>query len=354
MFTPSNLVRLTAICLCLGSAIVGAGCATTVNSHERALFFSTKSGLHREPVSSGLYWHAPWNHYITYDLRWTLRKEKVDVTSRDGLHLNIDVAVTVRPDQSDLYSVETELGPQYYENVVRPAMFGGVRAAAARFSNVEMVTKPKEFEHAIRQDVMQLLTGKRVEVSEVAIEHLDLPVDVVNAANRAAAAKQLAVAREAERALAEREGKLSLEKAQATLATQGLERRLKGEQDLEQATMQIRIEAEQRKAEVARAQAEADATTIRAEAEARATTMRAEADRKRIQAVSQNLSPNYVRIQALEALSKTVSAPGTKMMVLPVGKDGLPTYMAPFLNPFGPYFGTPLAGEASAPAKAAR
>jgi regulator of protease activity HflC (stomatin/prohibitin superfamily) len=233
-------------------------------------------------------------------------------------------------------------------------MFGGVRAAAARFSNVEMVTKPKEFEHAIRQDVMQLLTGKRVEVSEVAIEHLDLPPDVINAANRAAAAKQLAVAREAELALAEREGKLALAKAQATLETQGLERRLKAEQDLAQATIQIRIEAEQRKAEVARAQAESDALTIRAEADARATTVRAEAERKRIQAVSQNLSPSYVRIQAIEALSKHVSGSGTKIMVLPVGKDGLPSYLAPFLNPFGPYFGNVGAGEASAPAKVSR
>ena len=85
--------------------------------------------------------------------------------------------------------------------------------------------------------------------------------------------------------------------------------------------------------------------TIRAEAEARATTVRAAAEKKRIQAVSEGLSPNYVRIQALESLSKAVSGPGTKIMVLPVGKDGLPSYIAPFLNPFGPYFGAPAGGE---------
>jgi regulator of protease activity HflC (stomatin/prohibitin superfamily) len=119
--------------------------------------------------------------------------------------------------------------------------------------------------------------------------------------------------------------------------------------------MQIRIESEQRKSEVARAQAEAEAITIRAEAEARATTVRAEAEKKRIQAVSQGLSPNYVRIQALDSLSKAVSGPGTKIMVLPVGKDGLPSYLAPFLNPFGPYFGAPGGGgEASGTTKAAR
>lgn len=330
--------------LCFTSLGVGAGCATTVQGHERALFFSTKNGLAKEPVGGGLYWHWPWNEYIRHDLRWTLRKEKVDITSKDGLHLNIDVAVTVRPDVRDLYSVETELGPKYYENVVRAAMFGGTRAAAARFTNFEMVTRPKEFEHAIQSDVLELLTGKRVEVSKVAIEHLDLPADVVAAANRAATAKQMIIAREAERGLAEREGQLALQRTRATAEAEGLQRRLKGEQALEEATIQIRIESEKRKAESARVHAEADAITVRAEAEAKATTMRAEAEKKRIMAISQNLSSNYVRIQALDSLSKTVSGPGTRTMVLPVGKDGLPSYLAPFLNPFGPYFGA-LAGN---------
>jgi regulator of protease activity HflC (stomatin/prohibitin superfamily) len=333
--------------LCFGSLGIGAGCATFVDGHERALFFSASSGLAKEPVPGGLYFHWPWNEYITHDLRWTLRKEKVDITSKDRLHINIDVAVTVRPDQRDLYSVETELGPKYYENVVRAAIFGGTRAAAARFTNFEMVTRPKEFEHAIQNDVIELLSGKRVEVSKVAIEHLDLPPDVVNAANSAATAKQMILAREAERELAEREGRLALQRTQATLEAEGLQRRLKGEQALEEATIQIRIETEKRKAEAARVQAEAEAITVRADAEARATSVRAEAEKKRIMAISQNLSSNYVRIQALEALSKTVSAPGTKMMVLPVGKDGLPSYLTPFLNPFGPFFGALAGNETS-------
>ena len=133
------------------------------------------------------------------------------------------------------------------------------------------------------------------------------------------------------------------------LETQGLERRLEGEQDLAEATIQIRIESEKRKSEAAKVQAEADAITIRAEAEARATTVRAEAERKRILAVSQNLSTNYVRIQALESMAKALGGPGTTKMVLPVGKDGLPSYLAPFLNPYGPYFGALASGE---PAKA--
>ena len=331
--------------LCLGSLALGAGCATIVDGHQRALFFSLGTGLSREPVGSGLYWHWPWNDYITYDLRWTPHKERVDVTSKDGLHLNLDVSVIARPDQRDLYAVETEIGPQYYESVVRPATFGAVRAAAARFGHFEMVTRPKEFELAIREGLLEMLKGKRVEISAVAIQHLDLPADVLQAANRAAGATQMLAARDAERALAERDGKLAQEKKRAALDTQGLERRLQGEQDLVQATMQIQIESEKRKADLAKVQAEAEAVRIRAEADAHAITVRAGAEKTRVQALSQNLSPNYVRIQALESLAKAFSGPGTRIMVLPVGKDGLPAYLTPFLNPFAPHLGLTQGSE---------
>jgi len=100
-----------------------------------------------------------------------------------------------------------------------------------------------------------------------------------------------------------------------------------------------------RKAELAKAEAEAEAVRIRSEAEAHAIRVRAEADRVRIQSASQNLSPNYVRIQALEALSHAMGAGSGKVMVLPVGKDGLPGYFSPFLNPFGNFLGDAFAGS---------
>jgi hypothetical protein len=71
----------------------------------------------------------------------------------------------------------------------------------------------------------------------------------------------------------------------------------------------------------------------------------------RIQAESQSLSPSYVRLRALESRGKALSAEGARMYVLPVGKDGLPSYFAPFLNPFGNFMGPMAGGEKAAGAK---
>jgi regulator of protease activity HflC (stomatin/prohibitin superfamily) len=179
----------------------------------------------------------------------------------------------------------------------------------------------------------------------VAIQHFDLPADVEQAANRTASANQLLSARDVELALATRDAKIEQEKKRGLLEAQGLEKRLHAEQELAQTTFQIRIEEEKRKADLARVQAEAETVKIRAEAEAHATKLRAEAERARVQAVSQNLSPSYVRLQALEALAKVLGASNTRTFVLPVGKDGLPAYFGPFLNPFAPGLGGSLAGK---------
>ena len=343
-----HLFPISAVVL---TASAASGCATTVEGHERALFFSTSHGLSKEPVGSGLYWHMPWNDYITYDMRWTSHKEEIHIHTKDGLHMDIAVAVVVRPDARDIYALDTEVGPHYYDGVVKTALFAAVRDASGQFDHMQIATDTHTVEKAIHAALVEHLKGKHVELSEVAIQHFDLPPDVEAAANRKASERQLVSAKEVELTLAERDARIVTEKKRAVLETEGMERKLRAEQQLAETTAQIQIEEEKRKAELARAEAEAEAVKIRSDADAHAIRVRAEADRVRIQAAAQNLTPNYVRVQALEALSHALGAQAGKVMVLPVGKDGLPGYFAPFLNPFGNFFG-PLAGSNGKPDKA--
>jgi regulator of protease activity HflC (stomatin/prohibitin superfamily) len=209
---------------------------------------------------------------------------------------------------------------------------------------MQIATDTHAVEKGIFAALSEHLKGKHVELSEVAIQHFDLPPELELAANRKASERQLVGAKEVELALAERDARIVSEKKRGVLEAEGMERRLRAEQQLAETTAQIQIEEEKRKAELAKAEAESEAVRIRAEAEAHAIRVRAEADKVRIQAASQNLSPNYVRIQALEALSHAIGEGGGKLMVLPVGKDGLPGYFSPFLNPFGNFLGDALGG----------
>jgi regulator of protease activity HflC (stomatin/prohibitin superfamily) len=351
MATATSAIRLlsaSGLRLLLFTTAV-SGCATVVQGHERALFYSASKGLAHEPVASGWYWHWPWNDYITYDLRWTSHTEGIHIHSKDGLHMDIDVAVVVRPDPREIYALDVDVGPSFYDGVVKAAVFAAVRDAAGKFDHMQIATSTHEVETAIRAALTEHLKGQHVEVSEVAIQHFDLPPDVEQAANRKAGERQLVGAKEVELALAERDAKIASEKRRSTLETEGMAKRLQAEQQLADTHAQIEIEQERRKADIAKAEADAAAITIRADAAAHATRVGADAERVRIQAVSQNLSSNYVRLQALEAMGRSLGGDGTKLMVLPVGKDGLPGYFAPFLNPFGNFLGPLAGGEGRAP-----
>jgi len=353
MSRATSVLRPMAFCLVVSTGAL-SGCATVVEGHERALFYSASQGLAREPVGSGWHWHWPWNDYITYDLRWTSHKEEIHIHSKDGLHMDIDLAVVVRPDPREIYALDVDVGPAFYDGVVKAAVFAAARDAAGKFDHMQIATSTHEVEEAIRSALVEHLKGQHVDVSEVAIQHFDLPPDVEQAANRKAGERQLVSAKEVELALAERDAKIDAEKKRAALETAGMARKLQAEQQLADTTAQIQIEQEKRKADIAKAEAEAEAIKIRADAEAHATRVGAEAARVRIQAESQNLSPSYVRLKALEAMGRALGGEGTKLMVLPVGKDGLPSYFAPFLNPFSSFAGAFAAGEPAAGKRAAK
>jgi regulator of protease activity HflC (stomatin/prohibitin superfamily) len=335
----------------IATALVGtAGCITAIEGNEGALFYSASRGLNSDPVPAGWYLHLPWNHFSKYDLRWTSHKEEIHIHSRDGLHMNIDVVVVVRPDPKSIYALHTEVGPDFYESLVRPAVYGASRDASGRFNHLDIAIQTHQVEHAIHEALLEHLKGQHIEVAEVAIQHFDLPQEVEQAANRKAAANQLLAAKDVELSLAERDSQIDKEKRRGVIEAQGLEKKLHSEQELAQAAVQIQIEEARRKADLEKAKAAAEETRVQAEADAHAIKVRAEADKIRIQSQSQNLTANYVRVQAIEALAKAMSGDQTRLLVMPTGKDGLPMFFNPFLNPFGSTLGQLAGSPKTAPA----
>ena len=93
--------------------------------------------------------------------------------------------------------------------------------------------------------------------------------------------------------------------------------------------MDLQIEETRRKANRVKVESEVEAVTLRADGEAQATRARAAAEKTRI------ITPQLLRLEALEAMSKAVSGTNAKVYVMPIGKNGLPQFWSPFLNPTG-------------------
>jgi prohibitin 1 len=306
-------------------------CISSVGGNERALFYSASGGMSKQTVGSGWKWHLPWNHYEIYDMRWKEHHESIHLHTKDGLHLDVEIAVVVRPKPDELYDLHVSVGPSFYEQLVRPALFAAARDGGGQFNHLDVATRTHEVELAMKAAILEHLKGQHVEVAEIAIQHFDLPPEVEAAANRTAASSQLIAAKEVERQLAEKDSETVKAQRRGAIEAEGLERRLRAEQELAGAEQQLKIEEAKRRSEIEKEQAAAEIAQIQAEAEAKGVRTRAEAEKERILAESVHLTPNYLRLQAVQVLATALEK--SKLVVVPVGPNGLPSFFGPFLNP---------------------
>lgn len=318
-------VKLVAVAVAL------CGCISSIGGNERALFYSARSGMSKQPVGPGWYFHLPWNHYEVYDLRWKQHAEQIHMHTKDGLHLDVEVAAVVRPKPDELYELHVSVGPNFYDQVVRPALFAAVRDGGGQFNHLDVATHTHDVELAIQAAMLEHLKGQHIEVAEIAIEHFDLPPEVEAAANRTAASAQLIAAKKVDLELAQKDADILMEQRRGKIEADGLERKLRAEQDLASAEDQLKIEEAKRKSDREKADSDAEILEVQAEADAKATRAKAEAERDRIAAESMHLTPNYIRLQAVKTLAEALAT--AKMVVVPVGPNGLPSFFGPFLNP---------------------
>ncbi|HUJ60822.1 MAG TPA: SPFH domain-containing protein [Kofleriaceae bacterium] len=315
----------------LAVAVALSGCVAAVGGNERALFYSAGGGMQKSAVGPGWYWHLPWNHYEIYDIRWKEHHEQIHMHTRDGLHLDVEIAVVCRPTPDELFDLHTTVGPDFYNQLVRPALFAASRDGGGQFNHLDVATRTHEVELAIKAAIQEHLKGQHIDVAEIAVQHFDLPPEVEAAANRTAASAQLIAAKKVDLELAQKDADIIKEQRRGAIEAEGLERQLRAEQELAAAEQQLKIEEAKRKSQLEKEQTDAEILTTQAEAEAKAVKIRAEAEDKRILAESAHLTPNYVRLAAVKTLADALAQ--AKMVIVPVGTNGLPSFFGPFLNP---------------------
>jgi regulator of protease activity HflC (stomatin/prohibitin superfamily) len=301
-------------------------CVSVVSGNERALFYSAGSGIQNKPIGPGWYFHLPWNHYEVYDLRWKEHHEQIHLHTKDGLHLDLDVAVVVRPTPNEIYDLDITVGPEFYTQVVRPALFAAARDGGGQFNHLDVATHTHEVELAMKAAILEHLKGQHVDIAEIAVQHFDLPPEVEAAANRTAASSQLIAAKKVDLELAQKDAEIVKEQRRGAIEADGLERKLRAEQELASEEQRLKIEEAKRRAEREKQEAEAEGIEMRAQAEAKATALQADADKQRF-------TPAYVRLRALELLAQAMSNGKDKLIVVPAGQNGMPAFFTPFLDP---------------------
>ncbi|KPL01558.1 MAG: hypothetical protein AMJ90_07675 [candidate division Zixibacteria bacterium SM23_73_2] len=215
-------------------SLLVVGCGTGIPSgHNGVKYFRFKGGTEMGKIyGEGFQWHLPWNTIFVYQTQMQDRKEVLQVLSADGASIELETSVWYRPMVQRLDSLQITIGPDYYEVAIGPALRGEARSIVGRYKPDEIYSTKREIiSQEIRESMMKLMKEKFIEIQNVIIRDVKLPLKITEAINLKLAADQeqqrmqfvlLKETQEAERKRIEAKG---IRDFQATV-TQGLNKNL--------------------------------------------------------------------------------------------------------------------------------
>ncbi len=331
---------------CAIALIVGSGCAGSViePGHRGLMFDPKQTGLKHEILAPGYYsldscfMRTVCNRIDDFDITYQTKKEEIGTTSTEGLGMELKVNVIFRPIISELYELDTEIGPNYYDEVIGPEFRSAARGVFARHSYAELQKNNDKIEDEIETELRKRIKGKHVEVASVTMESITYAPEIQQAIQAKLVGEQEAAKQKTALESDAVRKKLELE-------YQAEQTKLKSEAAILQKEEEKKIAEEQ--ASIDKIHAETDAATgiTKAKAEAEETKLMASADALRKKAEASAITPLMVQMHAYDALA-ALGGTGTTIML------GDWSHVPNFLFPTNAFPGGMIGGGKAKPAAA--
>lgn len=264
------------------AALVMLGCGTSIRPGSAGLKYKAlrTPALGKTLYDEGYYPLWAWNRMVVYDITAQSATSEIHVLTKDNLHVPATVTVTFHPERARLYELHTQIGPNYYEELVGPAFVTLVRGAFSQHFHNDLASEAVMIEADVKERLQKMVKDRWIVIDQVAINHIDYDDTVTAAISSKIATKQQAEQKKFE------------------------------------------VEVALRNADIARtnAQGVSDAIRIQAEGEASAIILRGKAQADAQDAINKTLTPRYLQYKAFDQRNPTY-------FFVPMGKDGLPVIL---------------------------
>jgi regulator of protease activity HflC (stomatin/prohibitin superfamily) len=323
----------------------GVGCGgAVIEPGHRGLYFDPQAGLRQEVLNPGYhstgmcFLRAACPRIDDFDVTYSTKKEVLHTTSSEGLAMDLHVNVIYRPIIEELYKLDTETGPNYYDEVIGPEFRSAARGVLSRHSYTDLAKSNEKIEDEIEVDLRRRIHGKHIEIASITLEAVSYAPEIA-AAVRARIVSEQEAARQ--RAAMEQEAA----RQKASLENEAFKRKLEFEHQAAQAKLEAetallskenekKVIERQAEIDVIKAQADARVRIVTSEAAAKEMTVlaRAKAEERRAETVS--ITPLAVMMHAYDALGK-LGGTGTTIMLGDFSRT--PQFLFPggTLSPYG-------------------
>ncbi len=202
------------------AVVLLAGCGTMIPGGYKGLYSGHFAGVDTTVYPNGFKWAIVWNDIILYDVRWKTQSENVDILSLDDLHMDVEVALRLRPKENELYYLHTEIGQPYYTQVVQQQFRSISRSVFAEYKYNDIPKKSVEIQNTILAQLKNTLKGKHLELDAVEIKHVEYPPQIKQAADLKLATEQKLLQKEFETRIAEKDAQIKIIEAKGQQTAQ--------------------------------------------------------------------------------------------------------------------------------------
>ncbi len=155
-----------------------------IQAGERGVIFRPyTTGLDRDNIyGEGFHVIAPWNDMYIYNVKEQQREETMDVLSKNGLNINMDVTVRFNPSFDKIGYLHQQFGTNFINVLVVPEVRSSVRQVAGRYTAEEIYsTKRNEVENSIITETQKVLEANFITMKALLIRSINLPDQIKTA-----------------------------------------------------------------------------------------------------------------------------------------------------------------------------
>ena len=163
--------------------LFGSSMFYTIDPGEKGVLFKKfGGGLDKETIyGQGFHIIAPWNTLHVYDVKINETFEKMEVLSKNGLSIKIDLSFRYMPMENKIGYLHDEIGRNYLERIIKPEIRSVTREVIGNYLPEELYSTKRE---AI-EDEIESLTRDKVEtkyltLDAILIRDVTLPLTLRN------------------------------------------------------------------------------------------------------------------------------------------------------------------------------
>ena len=126
--------------------LFGSSMFVTIEPGEKGVLFKKfGGGLDKETVyPQGFHIIAPWNTMHVYDVKLKDTFEKMEVLSKNGLSIKIDLSFRYQPVASQIGFLHDNIGKDYLERIIKPEIRSVTREVIGNYLPEELYSTKRE------------------------------------------------------------------------------------------------------------------------------------------------------------------------------------------------------------------